>query len=464
MGVLVGNASRTFWALAFLLVICGSGILPTLSSQNPQTITSCLTVKYPEHQLGVWQVKPGDIIPNEASWVVTSSPDYGNVNLIENPIFERDLIGWDLYTPPDKTPLQVEIRDWKEGMSAVMVSDETGYRGGLFQGFSKVPPNTAFHVSVKMKTVDLGGLETVPLYVDVYDEGGNWYGTALPRVYGSTDWTLLQNEFTTPNVTTYVTFFPALVYNKGEVWIDEAYVDMEPSPRTAPAILDWTYLRLNSSGLLPFRTADQIEKVEELLRTIPTENFWGVIFIVEEVYRTDVQFNDDLKATWFSKKLLSYPQFLAQNSGATEDEWRDEMYLRMIQGFYDYFSPSTKVGITWGITNSSMWKEYYGQPATSFIQQHYDFIVLYPYTSSSEDFSQRTEPYVSLVCDQFPNQTKFWILTRKWGYNEHYWQPDVLELEIKTCLDNNINTLTYYESDPPLEEVWPLMLRTAPQA
>jgi hypothetical protein len=416
-------------------------------------------VKYPEHQLGVWEVRPGDVIPNEASWVVTSSPDYGNVNLLENPIFERDLLGWDLYTPPDKTPLHVEIRDWKEGMSAVMVSDEIGYRGGLFQGFDKVPANTTFHVSVKLKTVDLGGLETVPLYVDIYDEGGNWYGTALPRVYGSMDWTFRQNEFTTPNVTTQVTFYPALVYNKGEVWIDEAYVDMEPSPRTAPAILDWAYLRLNSSGLLPFRTADQIEKVEELLRTIPTRNFWGLIFIAEEVYRTDIQFNDDVNATWFGEKLLGYPQYLAQNSGAREDEWRDEMYLRMIRGFYDYFSLLTKIGITWGWLNPNDWIEYYGQPAISFIQQHYDFLVLYPYTENLTYWLQSSKPYLSAVEEIFVNQKKFWILTRCWDYSINDWEREAIALEMKNCLDRNMVVTCYYDSEPPFEQQWADMLK-----
>jgi hypothetical protein len=420
---------------------------------------SFLTVRYPEHQLGVWQVRPGDTIPNEASWVVADSPDYGNINLLENPSFERELLGWDAYTPSDKTALHTEIRDGERGKSAVMVSDEMGYRGGLLQVFGRVPPNTTFHFSVKMKTVSVDGLETVPLYVDVYDEEGRWYGTALPRVYGSTDWTIRENEITTPNKTTRVAFFPALVYNKGEVWIDEAYVDMDPSPRTAPAILDWTYLRLNGSGLLPFKTPAQVEKVEELLGTIPTEKFWGIIFIAEEVYRTDIQFNGDVNATWFGEKLLGYPQYLAQNSGATEDEWRDEMYLRTIRGFYDHFSLLTKVGITWGWLNPNDWIEYYGQPAISFIQQHYDFIVLYPYTENLAYWLHSSKPYLSAVEETFVNQKKFWILTRCWDYSMNDWEREAIALEMKNCLDRNIVITSYYYSKPPFEQQWADMLK-----
>jgi hypothetical protein len=425
---------------------------------------SYITVRYPEHELGVWQVGPGDTIPNEASWAVASSPEYGEVNLLENPSFEFETLGWMLGTPPDKKPLDINVRDSGEDKfkCAVMVSDEMGYRGGLSQGFGfpsfTVLPNTTFHVRVRIKTTDIDNLKILPLYVDVYDAERNWYGSDLNAVCGSEEWTLYEREFTTPDKPTTVAFYPALVYNKGDVWINDTCLTMTPNPITATTILNWIDLRLEATGLLPFRTATQIEKTENWLRKIPTENFWGIIFIAEEIYKTDIQFNDDVNATWFSEKLLGYPQYLAQNLNATEDEWRDEMYLRMIRGFYDCFHVLTKVGITLGC-NALMptyQEEYYGEPAFEFIKEHYDFAIFYFYTTNLEDFKQ-TKAYFSVVDTEFSRQKKFWIITQFWEYSKETWERESIALEMKNALDRGMVMMTYYSS--PMPEQWADMLR-----
>jgi hypothetical protein len=256
------------------------------------------------------------------------------------------------------------------------------------------------------------------------------------------------------------------VYNKGEVWIDDVYLAMEPNPRTPPAILNWIYLRSEDAGLLPFRTSAQIEKMEELLRSVPAENFWGIIFICEEVYKTDIRFNDDVNTTWFGETVLGYPLYLAENPGAKEDEWKDEMYLRMVRGFYNHFHPFTKVGITVGqdtiieINRDS----FFGEPASAFVQQYCDFVVLYVYTINLQFFYDwpgrvPTRTYISCCDELFPKQWKFWILTRIFDDWQEEWEREAIALEMKNCLDRNMVIVSYYWSEPPFAQQWADMLR-----
>ena len=444
---------------AFLIValFLNLVILQILGLQGSQSISAYGTVVYPEHQLGVFHVKPGATLPGEASWVVTISPDYGKPNLLENPGFERGIQGWGLATPPGATPMRVDILDGWLGKSAVMVSDDMGYRGGLSQYFENVPPNTTFRYRAMIKTVDVEGLEAVVLYWDVTDEAGNWYEGSLQTIRGSKDWALYETSFTTPNVPTLVTLYPALVYNRGQVWLDEVYFGKEPPEVIeVPVILNWADLYL----LKPFKSESDLNKVEERLKTVPTENFWGMFFICEEIYRTDIAFYDSVDTTWFGERLLGYPLYLTDSPGATEEDWKDEMYLRMIRGFYNYFHGRTKVGITVGYDRIMPWRidEYYGAPAVAFIQQYYDFVFAYPYTTDLEYFLQHSKPYLSAVESLFPSQKKFWILTRPWpGWPP--WEREAIALEMKNCLDRDIVVTTYYETEPPLEEVWTLMLK-----
>ena len=448
---------KTYLFTSFL--IFAWSVMPILGLQHSSVnISSEGTVKYPEHELGLWDVRCLAAVPEEASWIVVNSADYGKTNLLENPDFELDFLAWSLYIPPDKTPLSISLPSGYMGRSLLLTNNKLGYRGGAFQYFSNVPPNTTFHFKAMVKTVNVEGLETTILYRDVEDAEGNWYGGELERISGSSDWTLYETSFTTPNVVTRVAVFPVLVYNRGEVWIDEASLTMEGwQPPTVPVILNWYTLRLS----LPIRTEQALTNLEEGLISISTENFWGIISPgYEEVYRIHIAFDDDLDTMWFGENLLGYPLYLAEKPDATKDEWMDEMYLRMIRGFYNYFSPLTKVGITWGWTDAANWNTIYGEPAITFIQQHYEFLFFYPYTIDLEDWLKRNKPYLSAVEQLFPNQKKFWILTRIWPGNEARWEREAIALEMKSCLDRNMVITTYHESNPSLEETWALMLKS----
>ena len=220
------------------------------------------------------------------------------------------------------------------------------------------------------RTVDEEALEYNVLYYDMRDEEGNVVSASLKQERGSTPWTLYETIFTTPNKVTELHLFPVLVHNRGEVWIDDVVLEMETwePPLAIPVVLNWFEVHYPDD---PFTSETELKIVEEWLKTIPTENFWGIIFIREEIYRTHISFNDNLNTTWFGEALLGYPLYLVGNSSATEDDWKSEMYLRMIRGFHNYFSPLTKVGITMGDRILPGFKdEYYGESAIAFIQEH----------------------------------------------------------------------------------------------
>jgi len=449
---------RTYLAIPFLILTLS--VTPVLGLQSSShNISSEGTVIYPESQLGVWYVDSRSIIPSEANWVVAKSPGYGKPNLFENPGFEVDLLGWWLYTPPDKTPLHLDILPGYIGKSAVQVSDELGYRGGLRQYFQNIPPNTTFHYKAVIKTVDVEALETVVLHWETWDAEGNYYGGKLGSIQGSTDWTLYETSFTTPDVVTEVRLFPALVYNKGEVWIDEASLIMEGwQPPTTPAILNWAELHRPWNPWNPFKTESDLKYVEQGLKTVPTENFWGIIGpIREEHYWHHIEFNDDVNTTWLGESLLGYPLYLEESPGATEDEWKDEMNLRMIRGFYDYFHPLTKVGATAGLGSLRRIPYYFGVPALAFIREHYDFVILYEYTENLEYFDEKTRQSLQLIDQFFQKQKKFWIITRNGSKPD--WELEAIALEMKNCFDRNMVVTCYYQNDPPLEDIWPLMLK-----
>jgi len=249
------------------------------------------------------------------------------------------------------------------------------------------------------------------------------------------------------------------------VWIDEAYLEMEgwEPPPDVPVILNWIEVHslTRPYSAYPFTSESEIKKVEEWLKTVPTENFWGIVFIREEIYRTHIAFNDDVDTTWFDETILGYPLYLRESPTATEDEWKSEMYFRMIRGFYNYFSPLTKVGTTvgYGVIMPGLIDEYYGEPAMAFIREYYDFVFAYIYNPDLDFFKAAGEPYLSVVDELFPNQKKFWILTRIWDYNRDRWEYEAIALEMKNCLDRNMVITTFHRSEPSIEEVCSLMLK-----
>jgi len=427
---------KTYLVIPFL-ILTWLFVMPILGLQSSSlNISSQGMIKYPRRELGVWNVGRGTAVPEGASWIVATCADYGKPNQLTNPGFELEFLGWRLTAHG----LNVSFPTGYVGKSLLLTSNVLGYQGGVFQYFPDIPPNTTFHFKAMVKTVDVESLKAVILYRDVYDAEKNWYGGHLTVIQGSSDWTLYETSFTTPDKITDVYVYPALVNNRGDVQIDETSLIIEGwQPPRIPVILNWYAFRPS----LPIRTQEALTELEQGLKSITTDNFWGIISpVCEEIYRTHIDFNDDVDTTWFGERLLGYPKYLEENPGATQRAWQEEMYLRMIRGFYNYFSPLTKVGITWGIVN--------------FIKQHYDFLILYPYTENLEYWLQQSKPYLSAVEEQFLKQKKFWILTRIWDYNKENWEREAIALEMKNCLDRNIVIMPYSST---LEEVWPLMLK-----
>lgn len=418
-------------------------------------------------KLGVWQVKNQDPIPDEATLVVVESPDYGTGNLLSNPNFEHGLMNWE-----KSGTSQAETRLGWSGNSAVLVSGETGFGGGLYQYFENIPPNTTFRLKARVKTVDVENLKTRILIVEGQGPSG-WFEGSLGEIPGSNDWTLHETTFTTPNEETTIGFYPAMITNKGEVWIDDTYLAIEGyTPRPIDVILNWENLRTPTIGGQhnKFRTAEDLKDVEDKLKSIPAGNFYGVIFIYEEYYRYHVGFNDDVDTTWLGERLQGYPIYETENPGTTESQWMDEMFLRMVRGFYTYFHGITKVGMTATpvtlIPNFHNWGEgglqgYYGTPAMNFIRNNYDFICLYCYTDTLETFNEWNNQFYPIIDQLFGSLEKIWILTRIWSYNEGTWKPDSIALEMKNSLDRDMTITTYYRSNPALENTWPLMLKAA---
>lgn len=179
-------------------------------------------------------------------------------NMLTNPNFEDGLYGWVLYARPDGTPLVAEVRPGYSGNSAVLISDAlaTTPRGGINQSFIDVPPNTTFRFVAMLKTIDVQDLKIHFLYHDVFDAEGNWYGGKGGVITGSKDWLLYETTFVTPNVPTKVSVYPALVFNRGEVWIDTVYLE-QLAPILHTVTLDSSPVKVffvQPSGQAPFTT------------------------------------------------------------------------------------------------------------------------------------------------------------------------------------------------------------------
>jgi hypothetical protein len=149
------------------------------------------------------------------------------------------------------------------------------------------------------------------------------------------------------------------------------------------------------------------------------------------------------------------------------DDWKDEMYLRMVRGFYNYFHPLTKVGITlgWPVPMPGESDVSLGRPALIFIRDHYDFAFFYIYTPNLDFFLKTignygsVKDYYSVIDQLFIKQEKFWILTRIWDLNKDVWEYEAIALEMKNCLDRNIAITLYYKNNPPIAETWPMALK-----
>lgn len=250
-------------------------------------------------------------------------------------------------------------------------------------------------------------------------------------------------------------------------WVIAAHPDYIAPDPSIKVILDW-YGVFTDIGA--FRTEADIKTVEDRLMTVPTENFWGTLWITEEIYKEHhLLFEDGVNTTWFGEELLGYDLYQSVVPGATNDEWKDEMFFRMVRGAYNYWkSQGIKVGTTMG--GNKAWNEEWtvnttwGLKARNFIKANFDFIFFYQYTPNLDRFWNHphgpysTEDYFESI-KEFTKQKKFWILTRIWpGENDTTWEKEVIALELKNAFDQNMVTTVYYWNQPPFSEIFPLVV------
>jgi len=203
-----------------------------------------------------------------------------------------------------------------------------------------------------------------------------------------------------------------------------------------------------------------IKSVESSLKSISVSNFWGIIGpIGEEYFRSHIQFSDDLNTTWFNEVLMGYTVYAASHPGITRNQWQDEMFLRFMRGFTDYFhGRGLAVGTT--VSDGALVDraDFYGAPAFSYIQQDLDFVFLYAYTENLDDFQQRISTFYSLIDQLLPNLQQFWILTRSYDFSLTTWEVEAKALELKNCFDRDmIITTSIYEDQPTFLETWALI-------
>jgi hypothetical protein len=238
---------------------------------------------------------------------------------------------------------------------------------------------------------------------------------------------------------------------------------VKPRPDILP-ILNWYDLRPPYPNGVnnPIISEADIKSVETELKSIKTSNLWGIIGpICEEYWRPHIQFVDTLNTTWFGESLMGYSVYLSSHPGTTRNQWQDEMWLRFMRGFTDYFhAKGLTVGTTIQDVALSDVSYFYGTPAFNFAQQNLDFVFLYAYTENLADFQQRTTAYLHSI-DQLQMPLKFWILTRSYDFSLQSWQVEAKGLELKNSLDKNFVIFTsIYEENPTFSQTWQLILRS----
>jgi len=213
-----------------------------------------------------------------------------------------------------------------------------------------------------------------------------------------------------------------------------------------------------------FVTEEDLREVETALLAVNTSKFQGISFF-EEHYTMHIGFEDGLNYTWLGRELLvGYDIWLADHPDSNQTEWKNEMYLRMVRGYYEYFhNKGLKVGmLVGGGAIVENWKnrdwckgpeDTFGNPAYTYMKSHLDFIVCYSYISVYDEIIW-LKRYWEKLEEDFPTQQKFYILTRKWDYNYDIWEPEAFAVEMKNGLDHNAVLLIYYDNDPPREEAW----------
>ena len=216
-------------------------------------------------------------------------------------------------------------------------------------------------------------------------------------------------------------------------------------------------------------TADDLAEIEGQVMLWDASKFWGVIFLSEEWWKPKVQFENGMSYTWFGQWLAGYDVWLGSHPGWTKEEWRSEMYYRLVYGFYEYFkAQGVRVGHTMGMGTvlPQNRETYFGAKAWDYIRDNSDFIFFYTYTKHLEHWLAGEKAYFDYVDELMAGGAKpFFILTQRW-YDKPWWddwEPEAIALEMKNALDRDMVITVYrYNSrwNPDFHENWALMLQS----
>jgi hypothetical protein len=146
----------------------------------------------------------------------------GGPNLIASPDFAGR--GWRIYNPDRRARHGAEPPEARgEARGGWMESAAPGYHGGYYQ-YRPVEPGATYLFAFSLRAEDQGGLTVRLGYWDYEKEGGRVSAIAGPTLTGSIPWTRYRFLIQIPQDVRGVSFYPALFFNAGRVWLDEVRV------------------------------------------------------------------------------------------------------------------------------------------------------------------------------------------------------------------------------------------------
>jgi len=146
----------------------------------------------------------------------------GGPNLIASPDFAGR--GWRIYNPDRRARYGAEPPEARgEARGGWMESAAPGYHGGYYQ-YRPVEPGATYLFAFSLRAEDQGGLTVRLGYWDYEQEGGRVSAVAGPTLTGSIPWTRYRFLIQIPQDVRGVSFYPALFFNAGRVWLDEVRV------------------------------------------------------------------------------------------------------------------------------------------------------------------------------------------------------------------------------------------------
>lgn len=151
----------------------------------------------------------------------------GGPNLIAAPNFAGR--GWRAYNPDRRTRFGARPADAQgEARGGWMEADAPGYHGGYYQ-YRPVEPGATYLFAFSLRAEDRDGLTVRIGYWDYEQEGGRVSVVAGPTLSGSLPWTRYRFLVQVPAGVRGVSFYPALFFHAGRVWLDDVRVARIPA-------------------------------------------------------------------------------------------------------------------------------------------------------------------------------------------------------------------------------------------